>query len=155
MRTYFRIEYKRDEYLDCKAYQECAYIIVRDIMGKLDKETPEEANYSFGEICVVTKNPMEISEMKNIIKILWANTMSHATGSINGFRYHDLKPSSFTVSIEEVTEKHRCNITNVVVNSSDNIIEFFSMQDMNRIFNTYDNRKMEIEKHIKTVADCL
>ena len=155
MRTYFRIEYRLDEYLDCKAYQECAYIIVRDIMGKLDKESPREANSSFGEICVSTKNPMEISEMKNIIKILWENTISRATGSINGFKYQDLKPSSFTVSIEEVYENHMCNITNTIINSSDNIIEFFCMQDMNRILNTYDNRKMEIEKHIKTIADCI
>lgn len=154
-RTYIRIKYKPDEWLDHKAYQEAAYIIARDLMKKLDSESPKKANDSFGELCIVTKNQMTINEMKAVVKAIWDNTMKHAKGSINGFYYRELNPKSFTVSIQEVEKNELLETTKEILSLNDNIIDFFAMQDLNRVLCVYDKRAVEIERKIKTVADCL
>lgn len=154
-RTYIRFTYKYNPLKDSEYYTAAAYIFNRGLMKKLDNESPKKANDSFGELCVSTKRKMSIDEMKQIVKYLWENEMSKSIGSYNGFRYKDLRPDSFEVSVEEVEEGDICQTSIDICNLSDNIIEFFAMQDINRIFNKWDDRKREIEKNIKTVADCL
>ena len=155
MRTYFRIKYKHDKIYDGEYYKDAALIAARGLMRKLDDESPKKANDSWGEIVVSTKQPMTINEMKSVIAYLWNSFMKNATGAYCGLRYRDLRPNSFTVSIEEVADKDLLLTAREVIALSDNIIECFAMQDMNRVFNTYNDRKQTIEKHIKTVADCL
>lgn len=155
MRTYFRIKYKYDKVYDSECYKEAALIINRGIMRKLDSETPKDANGSFGEVCVCTKQQMSIDEMKSVVAYLWNSVMQTATGCWDGFSYRDLRPNSFEVDIQEVSDKDLLQTAKDVIAFSDNIIECFAMQDMNRVFNVYDDRKREIERNIKTVADCL
>lgn len=155
MRTYIRIKYKYNRIYDSECYKEAALIINRSLMRKLDSETPKEANDSFGEIVVCTKHRMSISEMKGVVSYLWNSIIKSSTGCWDGFYYKDLRPNSFEVSFEEVDDKDLLETAREVINLSDNILECFAMQDMNRVFNTYNERKKEIEKYITTVADCL
>lgn len=155
MRTYIRIKYKYNRAYDSECYKEAALIINRNLMRKLDSETPKKANDSYGEIVVCTKHRMPISEMKSVVRYLWNSVMKSATGCWDGFYYRDLRPNSFEVSFEEVDDKDLLETAKEVINLSDNILECFAMQDMNRVFNTYNERKREIEKYITTVADCL
>lgn len=155
MRTYIRIKYKYDRVYDSECYKEAALIINRNLMRKLDSESPEKANESYGEIVVCTKHRMSINEMKGVVSYLWNSVMRSATGCLDGFYYKDLRPNSFEVSFEEVNDKDLLETAREVINLSDNILECFAMQDMNRVFNTYNERKKEIEKYITTVADCL
>ena len=124
-------------------------------MRKLDKGSPKESIDSFGEICISTKSQMTIEEMKKVIKYLWESVINNENGCYGGFYYKDLRPGSFTVSIQEVSGKHILQTAQEVCELSDNIIECFAMQDTNRVLDVYDTRKQEIEKNIKTVADCL
>lgn len=144
MRTYIRIKYKYNRVYDSECYKEAALIINRALMRKLDSETPKKANDSHGEIVVCTKRRMSISEMKEIISYLWKSTMKDATGCWDGFYYKDLRPNSFEVSIEEVDDKDLLQTAREIINLSDNIIECFAMQDMNRVFNTYNERKGDL-----------
>ena len=155
MRTYIRIKYKYNRVYDSECYKEAALIINRGLMRKLDSETPKKANESWGEIVVSSKRRLSISEMKEIIGYLWNSTMKDATGSWDGFSYRDLRPNSFEVSIEEVDDKDLLQTARDIIALSDNIIECFAMQDMNRVFDTYNERKREIQSNIKTIADCL
>ena len=155
MRTYIRIKYKYNRVYDSECYKKAALVINRDLMRKLDSETPEKANESWGEIVVCTKRRLSISEMKEIISYLWNSIMERATGSYMELRYRDLRPNSFEVSIEEVDDKNLLPTARDIIALSDNITECFAMQDMNRIFDVYDERKQEIERNIKTIADCL
>lgn len=155
MRTYIRITYKYDRVYDSECYKEAALVINRGLMRKLGSETPKKANESHGEIVVSSKQRLSISEMKEIIKYLWTSIMKRATGCWDGFYYKDLRPNSFEVSIEEVDDKDLLQTAREIINLSDNIIECFAMQDMNRVFNTYNERKKEIERNITTIADCL
>lgn len=155
MRTYIRIKYKYDRVYDSECYKEAALIINRGLMRKLDSESPEKANESHGEIVVSSKQKLSISEMKEIIRYLWTSIMKNATGCWDGFYYKDLRPNSFEVSIEEVDDKDFLQTARDIIDLSDNIIECFAMQDMNRVFHTYNERKREIESDIKTIADCL
>ena len=155
MRTYIRIKYKYDRVYDSECYKEAALLINRCLMRKLDSETPKKANESWGEIVICTKRRLSISEMKEIISYLWKSVMKVSTGCWDGFYYKDLRPNSFDVSIEEVDDKNLLETAREIIALSDNIIECFAMQDMNRVFNTYNERKQEIERNIKTIADCL
>jgi len=155
MRTYIRLKYKYNPVKDSEYYKDAAYIINRGLMRKLDSEDPVKANGSWGEICVVTKKQMPITEMKDVIAYLWHSIMKQATGSYCGFEYKDLRPESFEVSIEEVFDKDLLATAKDVIAISDNILECFAMQDINRVFDTYNRRKDELEKSIKTIADCL
>lgn len=155
MRTYIRIQYKYDRVYDSECYKEAALLINRGLMRKLDSESPKKANESFGEIVVCTKTRMSISEIKEIVKYLWHSVIDKATGCWDGFYYKDLRPNSFEVSIAEVDDKDLLQTARDIISLSDNIIECFAMQDMNRIFNVYDERAREIERSIKTIADCL
>lgn len=155
MRTYIRIKYIYDRVYDSECYKEAALIINRGLMRKLDSETPKKANDSFGEIVVCTKHRMSIDEMKSVVSYLWNSVIKDATGCWDGFAYKNLRPDSFKVSFEEVDDENLLETAKEVINLSDNIVECFAMQDMNRVFNTYNERKKEIEKHITTVADCL
>lgn len=155
MRTYFRTKYKYNRVYDSECYKEAALIINRELMRKLDSESAKKANDSWGEIVVSTKHKMSISEMKSVVAYLWKSIMKNATGCWDGFSYRDLRPNSFEVSIEEVDDKDLLQTTKDVIALSDNIIECFAMQDINRVFNTYNERKREIERNIKTIADCL
>ena len=155
MRTYIRIKYKYDRVYDSECYKEAALIINRGLMRKLDSETPKKANESHGEIVVCSKQPLSISEMKSIVKYLWHSVIDTATGCWDGFYYKDLRPNSFVVTFEEVSDRDLLQTARDIIGMSDNIIECFAMQDMNRIFNTYNDRKKEIESNIKTIADCL
>lgn len=155
MRTYIRIKYTYDRAYDSECYKEAALIINRALMRKLDSETPKKANESHGEIVVCTKQPLSISEIKAIVKYLWHSVVDKATGCWDGFYYKDLRPNSFKVDIEEVSDKDLLKTARDIISMSDNIIECFAMQDMNRVFSVYDARKREIENNIKTIADCL
>jgi len=155
MRAYIRFKYKYNPIKDSEYYKIAAYMINRSLMRKFDSEDPVKANDSFGEICVVTKRQMPIPEMKNVVSYLWRSTMKKSTGSYNGFQYRDLRPESFGVSIEEVFDEDLLATAKDVIALSDNILECFAMQDINRVFDTYNSRKKEIENSIKTIADCL
>lgn len=155
MRTYIRFKYEYNPVKDSEYYKHAAYLIKRSLMRKFDSEDPIKANDSFGEICVSTKVQMTVNEIKKIVAYLWSSTISQATGSYNGFMYRDLRPESFTVSVEEVWDKDLLQTAKDVIAMSDNIVECFAMQDINRVFNTYNSRKRLFETSMKTIADCL
>ena len=155
MRTYFRTKYKYNRVYDSECYKEAALIINRALMRKLDSESPKKTNDSWGEIVVSTKHQMSISEMKSVIAYLWTSVMKQSTRCWNGFSYRDLRPNSFEVSIEEVNDEDLLQTAKDVIALSDNIIECFAVQDITRVFNAYNDRKREIERNIKTIADCL
>lgn len=139
IRTYIRIKYEYSPIYDSEYYKEAARIINRCLMGKLDND---KENDSYGEIVVSSKNFLSLDEIKKIIKYLWESVINNAKGSYYGFDYKNLRPESFKISIQESEDNHICKRSVDIVNISENIIECFSMVDMNRIFDVYDSRKI-------------
>lgn len=152
MRTFFRFRYEQNKVKDSPYYSTCAQIINRNLMRKLDNESIQKANDSWGEIVIASKAPLTIEEMKNIVKYLWTSVIEKATGCYNGFYYKDLRPESFSVSIAEEEPLETAKQVEAI---SDNILACFSIQDMNRVMACYDKRSQYIENNIKTIADCL
>lgn len=156
MRTYFRITYKYSEVYDSPVYKDAALILNRNLMMRLDSLSPEEANESFEEICIVHTEQLTIEEMKEVVAYFWNRTISRATGWLNGLYYKDLRPNSFEVRIQEQIKENSVTKKRTELHNKNNkIIECFAMEDMNPILLYYNERQREIEKQIKTVADCL